>query len=70
MKQFLIFVFGLLSILVFVCGMVCGIQAIVSGGTFSVVCAVVFMIVWVYLAIDWLKMNGPDLLYNQFFDKE
>lgn len=70
MKQFLIFVFGLMSMVVFVCGMVCGIQAIVAGGWFTIVCAVVFMCAWVCLAVDWFKINGPDLLYNQFFDKE
>ena len=69
MKQFLIFVFGLLSILIFICGMVCGIQAVIADGVFTTVCAVVFMGVWVYLAIDWLRSNGPDMLYKQFFDK-
>lgn len=70
MKQFLIFVFGLMSMVVFVCGMVCGIQAIVAGGVFTIVCAVVFMCVWICLAIDWFKSGGPDLLYEQFFDIE
>lgn len=69
MKQFLIFIFGLLSILIFICGMVCGIQTIVVGGMFNIVCAVVFMVVWGYLIIDWLKSNGPDMLYKQFFEK-
>lgn len=70
MKQFLIFVFGLMSMVVFVCGMVCGVQAIASGEPFSVVCGVVFMIIWVYVAINWLKSNGPDMLYKQFFEKD
>ena len=69
MKQILIFAFGLLSVLIFIAGMVCGIQAIIADGVFTTVCAVVFMGVWVYLAIDWLKSNGPDMLYKQFFDK-
>jgi hypothetical protein len=69
MKQFIITLIGLLSIVVFICGIVCGIQAIVAGSGFTTVSSVIFMIVWVYLAIDWFRGDGPEMLYKQFFDK-
>lgn len=69
MKQFIITLIGLLSVVVFICGVVCGIQAIVAGSGFTIGCSVAFMIVWVYLAIDWFRGDGPEMLYKQFFER-
>ena len=70
MKQFLIFVCGVLSMIIALSGMICAIQAIATGVPFLVVCALVFAVAWGYIVLDWFREKCPekvaDVIYNKF----
>ena len=55
MKQFLIFIVGVLSMFVAMTGFICAIQAIATGIAFYIVCALVFALVWGYLVLDYFR---------------
>lgn len=65
MRQFLSFVFGVLSIFIALTGAISAIQAIVTGIPFIVVCAVIFLVVWVGIVVYWLRNNYPDKLADK-----
>lgn len=55
MKQFLIFIVGVLSMFIAMAGLICGIQAVATGIGFIVLCGILFMIVWTGIIVDWFK---------------
>ena len=69
MKQFLIFICGVLSMIIALSGMICAIQAIVTGVPFLVVCALVFAVVWAYMVLDYFKNkvfeDVAEMIYNK-----
>lgn len=69
MKQVIIFLIGLLSILVAIAGAVCAVVAVANGG-FTLVCGIIFFSVWVSLWIAYLKNKYPEKigqwLYTMF----
>lgn len=65
MRQFLSFLFGVLSIFLGLAGAMCAIQTIATGYAFMIVCAVIFLIVWGGIVIYWLKNNYPDKLADK-----
>lgn len=69
MKQFLIFVCGVLSMIIALSGMICAIQAIVTGVPFLVVCALVFAVAWGYIVLDYFKNkvfeDVAEMIYNK-----
>lgn len=69
MKQFLIFVCGVLSMVIALSGMICAIQAIVTGVPFLVVCALVFAVAWGYIVLDWFQKKGPQEVANVIYNK-
>ena len=70
MKQFLIFVCGVLSMIIALSGMICAIQAIATGIPIFIVCALVFAVAWVYIVFDWFREKWPeevaDMIYSKF----
>ena len=55
MKQFLIFIVGVLSMLVAMTGFICAIQTIATMQVFHIICAVIFAVVWAYMVLDYFK---------------
>lgn len=65
MRQFLIFMCGVLSVFIGLAGAICAIQTIVTGLPIMVVIAVIFLIVWVAIVVLWLRNNCPEKLVNK-----
>lgn len=58
MRNFLIFIIGVLSMFVAMTGFICAIQAIATMQVFHIICAVVFAVVWAYMVLDYFKNKG------------
>lgn len=55
MRQFLIFIVGALSMFIAVAGIICGIQAIATSIGFLVLCGILFLIVWTFIAVVYFR---------------
>ena len=69
MKQFLIFVCGVLSMVIALSGMICAIQALATGIPFFIVCALVFAVAWGYIVLDWFKEKCPEKVADVIYTK-
>lgn len=69
LKQILIFLVGLVSMLVAVAGVVCAIQAIATKVVFCIICAILFLPVWAWLAIEYFKDKCPEGLGETIYNK-
>ena len=69
MKQFLIFIIGVLSMFVAMTGFICAIQAIATMQVFHIICAVVFAVVWAYMVLEYFKNkvfeDVAEMIYNK-----
>lgn len=68
MKQVIIFLIGLLSILVALAGAVCAVVAVVNGG-FALVCGFIFFAVWVFLWLTYMKNKYPEKIGERLYAK-
>ena len=69
MRQFLIFIIGVLSMFVAMTGFICAIQAIATMQVFHIICAVVFAVVWVYMVLDYFKNKVFEDVANVIYNK-
>ena len=69
MRNFLIFIVGVLSMFVAMTGFICTIQAIATMQVFHIVCAVVFAVVWAYMVLDYFKNKVFEDVANVIYNK-
>lgn len=73
MKQFLTFLIGFVSILIVIAGCVCAVCAFANpdpqSSTLTIICGVVFILAWAYIAVDWFNSDMPSAIYEHWRQK-